>query len=76
MTAIGQIGPWQLLLVLALILLFFGSSRLPKMARSLGQSLTEFKKGLRGEDDKDKKKVEPTSGSDDGDDDSDDAKSD
>ena len=52
-------GPWEIIIILALLLLFFGSSRLPKMARSLGSSLTEFKKGLRGEagEDKDKEKL-------------------
>ena len=55
-TALGQPGFWQIVIVLAIFLLFFGSNRLPRMARSLGESLTEFKKGLRGEagDDKDK----------------------
>ncbi len=60
-TAIGQMSLPQILMVLALFLLFFGAGRLPKMARSLGQSLTEFKRGLRGEtddDEEDKKKVE------------------
>ena len=47
-------GPWEIIIILALLLLFFGSSRLPKMARSLGSSLTEFKKGLRGESGEDK----------------------
>ena len=52
-------GPWEIIIILALLLLFFGSSRLPKMARSLGSSLTEFKKGLRGEagENKDKEKL-------------------
>jgi sec-independent protein translocase protein TatA len=40
------IGIWKLLLFLAVILLLF-SSRLPTLARSLGQSVIEFKKGLK-----------------------------
>ena len=47
---LGGSGPWEIIIVLALLLLFFGSSRLPKMARSLGSSMTEFKKGLKGGD--------------------------
>jgi sec-independent protein translocase protein TatA len=40
------ISIWKLLLFLLVILLLF-SSRLPTLARSLGQSLIEFKKGLK-----------------------------
>jgi sec-independent protein translocase protein TatA len=54
-----------LLLLFGSTLLLFGSTKLPKLARGLGSSVTEFRKGLRGEgDDEDKKKV---SGGDDGD---------
>ena len=56
-------GMWEILVILGVFLLFFGSSRLPKMARSLGSSLTEFKKGLRGEPDEDEQKNLPESGS-------------
>ena len=38
----------ELLIVLAIVLLLFGSSRIPSIARSLGQSITEFKKGTKG----------------------------
>lgn len=41
------IGVWEVLIVLAIILVLFGATRLPKMAHSLGHSLTSFKKGLR-----------------------------
>lgn len=39
-------GPWQILIVLLVVLLLFGS-RLPSVARSLGRSLVEFKKGMK-----------------------------
>ena len=42
---IQNIGPTQLLLVLLIVLLLFGSNKLPDLARSLGRSLGEFKKG-------------------------------
>ena len=40
------LGAPELLIVLAVILLLFGSTKLPKLARSLGQASNEFKKGI------------------------------
>lgn len=40
-------GPSELLILLAIVLIFFGGSKLPKLARSLGQAQSEFKKGTR-----------------------------
>lgn len=42
------IGLQELLIVLAIVVLLFGGSRIPALARSLGQSITEFKKGAKG----------------------------
>ena len=41
------------LIILAVVLLLFGSTRLPKLAKSLGQASKEFKKGVDGEGDDD-----------------------
>jgi sec-independent protein translocase protein TatA len=40
-------GPPELLIVLAIVLLMFGSAKLPKLARSLGQAQKEFHQGQR-----------------------------
>ncbi len=41
-----NLGTPELLIVLVVILLLFGGSRLPKLARSLGQAQKEFKDGV------------------------------
>jgi len=43
---LGEIVGWEFLLVLAVVALLFGSSQLPKLARSMGQASKEFRKGL------------------------------
>jgi len=52
MILFGIPGPTSLLIVLVIVLLLFGS-RLPSTMRSLGRGVTEFKKGLAGEDEGD-----------------------
>jgi TatA/E family protein of Tat protein translocase len=51
------VGPWELLIVLGIALLIFGS-RLPSLARSMGKSITEFKKGIKGIEDQSEDKKE------------------
>ncbi len=41
----------ELLIFLGIALLLFGGARIPSIARSLGKSITEFKKGVSGIDD-------------------------
>ncbi len=47
---IGNLGPWEWMLILVLGLLIFGK-RLPEVGKSLGKGIVEFKKGLKGVDD-------------------------
>jgi sec-independent protein translocase protein TatA len=44
---------WELGIILLIALLLFGN-RLPSIARSMGKGITEFKKGLRGDEDEPK----------------------
>jgi sec-independent protein translocase protein TatA len=43
----ANLGPTELLIVLAILLVLFGASRLPKLARSMGQAGKEFKSGMK-----------------------------
>ena len=40
-------GGWQIVLILALVLIFFGAKKLPELAKGLGQGIKEFKKASR-----------------------------
>ena len=37
---------WEILVVLFIVLLLFGSTRLPQLAKGMGKSIREFKKGI------------------------------
>jgi sec-independent protein translocase protein TatA len=41
------LGPQELLIIFLIILLLFGAKKLPELARSLGKSTAEFKKGMK-----------------------------
>ena len=56
-------GP-EVLIVLVVILLLFGSTQLPKLARSLGQAQKEFKAGIKDANEEDQAKPTGTSPSD------------
>jgi len=43
----GRIGPVEIILILIVLLLLFGAKRIPEIARSLGKSLSQFKRGLK-----------------------------
>ncbi len=38
-------GPWQIFLLIVVIVLVFGSKKLPELARALGKAKGEYKKG-------------------------------
>jgi sec-independent protein translocase protein TatA len=44
------IGPWHLLALIAIVLIFFGPSRLPTLGKSMGEAIRGFKKGINGEE--------------------------
>ncbi|WP_297834212.1 Sec-independent protein translocase subunit TatA [Thermomonas sp.] len=58
----GSFSIWHWLIVLAIVLLVFGTKRLTSGARDLGKAVNEFKKGVRG--DEDNKPAAPPAGND------------
>ncbi|MDG1476175.1 MAG: twin-arginine translocase TatA/TatE family subunit [Vicingaceae bacterium] len=48
---LGFIGPWQIALIVAIVLLLFGGKKIPQLMRGLGSGVKEFKEGIKeGED--------------------------
>lgn len=52
---LGGIGAQELLLILLVLLLLFGAKKIPEIAKGLGKSVSEFKKGMRDIEDEIKK---------------------
>ncbi|MBA2645674.1 MAG: twin-arginine translocase TatA/TatE family subunit [Pyrinomonadaceae bacterium] len=47
-------GPWELIIILVILLLLFGSTRLPQLAKGMGKSIKEFKRGVSEGDEEDR----------------------
>lgn len=46
MPALPQVGPTELLIIMSIILLFFGAKRIPELTRFLGKGARKFRKGI------------------------------
>ena len=56
----GNIGTTELILILLVVLVFFGSKKIPELAQGIGKGIREFKKATReiDNDDEDSKKID------------------
>ncbi len=45
-------GPWEIGLILVIVLIVFGVGKLPQVGESIGKGLKAFRKGTSGEEDK------------------------
>jgi len=46
----GSLGFGEILLILLIVVLIFGTSRIPELGRGLGEGIKNFKKSIRGDD--------------------------
>ena len=53
---LGVVGPWQVVIIVALILWLFGGKKIPELMRGLGTGIREFKDATKENNDTDKKK--------------------
>jgi sec-independent protein translocase protein TatA len=58
------LGGTELIVILLIVLLLFGGAKLPALAKGLGQSVKEFKKAAKEEDEDDKGQKKPDDGND------------
>lgn len=47
---IGTLGIWELLLILAIVIIIFGAGKLPMLGAGLGQGIKNFKNSLKGDE--------------------------
>ena len=47
---LGMIGPWQIALIVVIVLLLFGGKKIPELMRGLGSGIKEFKDASKDED--------------------------
>lgn len=53
---LGMVGPWQIALVVIVVLLLFGGKKIPQLMRGVGSGIKEFKDGMKeGENNAEKK---------------------
>ncbi len=48
-----RFGPWEIGLILVIILVVFGVGKLPQVGSGIGKAIREFRKAQKGDDDKD-----------------------
>ncbi len=62
MLPLGQIGTWQIVVIVAIILILFGGRKIPELMRGMGRGVKEFKDAMNtdySEEKKDKEKDKP-----------------
>jgi sec-independent protein translocase protein TatA len=47
---LGVFGPWQIVLILAIVVLLFGGKKIPELMKGLGKGVKEFKDASKGEE--------------------------
>ncbi|MBE0667047.1 MAG: twin-arginine translocase TatA/TatE family subunit [Bacteroidales bacterium] len=57
----GKIGPLEIILILAVVVLMFGGRKIPELMKGIGQGLKEFKKAKDTDGAESKKSVEEES---------------
>lgn len=54
-----SVGPWELILILVIVLIIVGPGKLPSVGRSIGKAINEFRSSRNGLDEQKELKEEP-----------------
>lgn len=49
---LGMVGPWQIALIVLVVLLLFGGKKIPELMRGLGSGIKEFKDATKDDEEK------------------------
>jgi len=52
---LGVVGPWQIALVILVVVLLFGGKKIPELMKGIGQGINEFKKSVKPEENEESK---------------------
>ena len=55
----GRMGPWEIALIVIIILIVFGVGKLPQVGSAIGKGVRAFRKGQSGEADEEEEEVKP-----------------
>lgn len=56
MSTLLFLGPWEIAIIVLIILLLFGAKKIPELMKGVGKGIKNFKEGIKeGEEDSDKK---------------------
>ena len=56
----GIIGPWQIVLIVVIVVLLFGGKKIPELMKGLGQGMKEFKNATKDKDKEKEDEIEST----------------
>ena len=58
----GVVGPWQIVLIVAVALLMFGGKKIPELMSGIGKGMKDFKKAIKEDDETPKESPKETPG--------------
>jgi len=58
---LGMIGPWQIVIIIAVVILLFGAKKIPELMKGVGKGIREFKDATKEESDEDDTHIEKKS---------------